>query len=77
MWRLPAFLLLAPAFLAAQPSADVEGEKRVFETWMHSQVAYRQLPGIAVGVVSGERLVWARGFGFAGVAGGVSMTRAT
>jgi D-alanyl-D-alanine carboxypeptidase len=61
-------LLIAPGLLLAQGGhTDVEGSKRVFESWMRGQVAYRGLPGVAVGVVSDQGLVWAKGFGFADV----------
>src|ERR1051325_2785684 len=57
---------------AAQPTAthtriaddaDVLGAERLFSAWMEGQIAYRGLPGIAVGVVSDQELVWSKGFG--------------
>lgn len=55
---------------AADPAADpaVQGQIRLFSAWLESQLAYRGLPGVAVGVVSGDELVWAHGFGHANVA---------
>jgi len=47
--------------------ADVAGAIRLFSAWMEGQIAYRGLPGIAVGVVSDQQLVWAQGYGFADV----------
>ena len=44
---------------------DVLGAERLFSAWIEGQIAYRGLPGIAVGVVSDQELVWATGFGFA------------
>ena len=44
---------------------------------MEGQIAYRGLPGIAVGVVSDQQLVWATGFGFADVKAKIPMTPAT
>src|SRR5262249_43722844 len=41
------------------------------------QIAYRGLPGIAVGVVNDQDLVWATGFGFADLKAKVPMTAAT
>lgn len=38
---------------------------RVLESWLESQVAYRGLPGLSIGIVVGPELIWARGFGFA------------
>jgi CubicO group peptidase (beta-lactamase class C family) len=50
------------------PPADnpeVQAQIRLFSAWLESQIAYRGLPGVVVGVVAGDDLVWSRGFGFA------------
>jgi len=66
----------APAArIAADP--DVLGAERLFSAWMEGQLAYRGLPGVAVGVVADQELVWARGFGFADVKAKLPMTAAT
>ena len=44
---------------------------------MEGQIAYRGLPGVVVGVVSDQELVWATGFGFANVTAKQAMTPAT
>src|SRR5258708_14496468 len=46
-----------------QVNPDVAAGIRIFEAWMDEQIAYRGLPGVAVGVVHDQQLVWARGFG--------------
>ncbi len=81
--------MLAPHALAAQAAAaranatsvagdpDVLGAERLFSAWIEGQIAYRGLPGIAVGVVSDQQLVWAAGFGFADLTAKVPMTPAT
>ena len=56
---------------------DVAAAERFFSTWMQGQLAYRNLPGIAVGVVQDQKLVWAQGFGFADVAAKTPMTPET
>jgi D-alanyl-D-alanine carboxypeptidase len=56
---------------------DVLGAERLFSAWMDGQIAYRGLPGIAVGVVSNQELVWSKGFGFADIKGKVPITAAT
>ncbi len=48
-------------------NADVKGAERFFEAWIQGQIAYRGLPGIAVGVIHDQELVWAKGFGYADV----------
>ena len=80
---------LAPHALTAQAAAtranatpvaadpDVLGAERLFTAWVEGQIAYRGLPGIAVGVVSDQQLVWATGFGFADLSAKLPMTPAT
>lgn len=75
-------LLLAPT-LAGQarpdPASDpeVQGAIRLFSAWMEGQIAYRGLPGVAVGVVADQDLVWSQGFGYADVAAKRPMTAET
>jgi D-alanyl-D-alanine carboxypeptidase len=76
-----SLVLLAPHAIAAQSNIakdpDVLGAERLFSAWMEGQIAYRGLPGIAVGVVYDQQLVWATGFGFADVAHKIPMTPET
>src|SRR6476620_5533626 len=44
---------------------DVLAAERLFSAWLEGQIAYKGLPGVAVGVVSDQQLVWAKGFGLA------------
>jgi CubicO group peptidase (beta-lactamase class C family) len=37
------------------------------EIWMEAQVDYEDLPGVSMGVVSGQDLIWSQGFGYADV----------
>jgi len=73
-----------PLSLTAQPPSsriandpDVLGAERLFSAWMDGQMLERGLPGIAVGVVAGQDLVWATGFGFADTTAKTKMTPAT
>ena len=73
-----ALLLATPAFAqttAPAPAAagiaenpDVQAAQRLFSAWLQGRIAYRGLPGVAVGVVQDQQLVWSKGFGFADVA---------
>jgi len=83
-----ALLLVAPAgsLVTAQAPAkainvatdpDVLAAERLFSAWLEGQIAYKGLPGVAVGVVSDRQLVWAKGFGFANVQEKRPMTPAT
>ena len=53
---------------------DVQGAQRLFSAWLEGQILNRGLPGIAVGVVADQELVWATGFGFADVRNRKPMT---
>src|SRR5271170_7153063 len=83
MMRRPVALLLFLAFslccrgAALMDDPDVKGAERLFASWIRGQLAYRNLPGIAIGVVSDQQLVWAQGFGFADVGKRMPMTPAT
>ena len=73
-----AVMAQAPATasaVAADP--DVLAAERLFSAWLEGQIAYKGLPGVAVGVVSDQQLVWAKGFGFANLQDKRPMTPAT
>ena len=84
--RLVALGYLATTALAAQSSTasstaatdpDVLGAQRLFSAWLEGQIAYKGLPGVVVGVVADQELVWATGFGHADVQAKKPMTPAT
>ena len=56
---------------------EVQGATRLFSAWLEGQIAYRGLPGIVVGVVADQELVWAAGFGFADTEAKRTMTPGT
>ena len=58
-------------------NADVLGAERLFTAWMDGQLAYRGLPGVAVGVIADQELVWSHGFGFADLKAKIPMTAST
>jgi D-alanyl-D-alanine carboxypeptidase len=70
---------VAPKADAASVANDPEilGAERLFSAWIEGQIAYRGLPGIAVGVVSDQELVWSKGFGFADIKAKLPMTATT
>jgi D-alanyl-D-alanine carboxypeptidase len=57
--------------------SDVLGAERLFSAWIEGQIAYRGIPGVAVGVVSDQDLVWSKGFGFADIKAKAPMTATT
>ncbi len=56
---------------------DVLGAQRLFSAWMEGQIAYRGLPGVVVGVVADQALVWSARFGYAQTQAKIPMTAAT
>jgi len=71
-------ILALPANAAGVASdPEVLGAERLFSAWVEGQIAYRGLPGIAVGVVSDQELVWSKGFGFADIKAKRPMTATT
>ncbi len=75
----PPACAAAPATAAVAIASDPEvlGAERVFSAWLEGQIAYRGLPGVAVGVVRDQQLVWSQGFGFADVQAHLPMTATT
>lgn len=67
--RLLAALLLAAGPALALPP-EVSERLALYESWVEQQRAYRHQPAVAVGIVQGPELVWAKGFGLADVAAG-------
>jgi CubicO group peptidase (beta-lactamase class C family) len=81
-----ALLVLLAVSIAAPPVAaqdvvaedpQVQAQIRLFSAWLDGQIASRELPGVVVGVVAGDELVWAKGFGLADIAGDEPMTPST
>jgi D-alanyl-D-alanine carboxypeptidase len=70
-----AFPFCTHAALPDDP--DVKGAERLFASWIRGQIAYRNLPGLVIGVVHDQQLVWAEGFGFADVDAKIPMTPST
>jgi D-alanyl-D-alanine carboxypeptidase len=56
---------------------DVQGAQRLFTAWLEGQMLSRHLPGVAIGVVADQDLVWAAGFGVADAAAKRPMTPQT
>lgn len=77
---VPAWAQAAPTGAAAVRVADdpeFQGATRLFSAWLDMQMAYRGLPGVMVGVVHDQELVWQKGFGFADVTTKLPMTAET
>ena len=57
--------------------ADVQGARRLFTAWLDGQMLHRHLPGVVVGVVADQELVWAAAFGMADTGRRTAMTTGT
>jgi len=73
-------LVATPADARAQAVAEdpaVRAQIDLFSAWLEGQIEIRGLPGVVVGVVAGDELVWERGFGHADVESGRPMATDT
>ena len=57
--------------------AGVASNLKLLSVWVESQMAYRGQPGLSIGIVHEQELVWARGFGHARVEGKVEAVAGT
>ncbi len=57
----------APRIVNAQDPAGFGDALRLLDAWVTTTVAQRGQPGVSIGVVLGDRLVWTRGYGHADV----------
>jgi D-alanyl-D-alanine carboxypeptidase len=67
----------ATAKAAVSEHPEVAGNIKLLDAWIQSQMAYRGLPAMSVGVVHDQELIWAKGFGFADVEKKIPATPAT
>jgi CubicO group peptidase (beta-lactamase class C family) len=57
--------------------ANVRSSIALLSAWIESQMAYSGLPGLSIGVLHDQELIWARGFGQASVERGEPATEVT
>ncbi|MDR7868085.1 MAG: serine hydrolase domain-containing protein [Sporomusaceae bacterium] len=78
---LLAGLLLLAACSPAAPQQSFPGDWQAFDAYAAALIGREmeryKLVGVSAAVVDGDRIVWARGFGWADAAGGVPATPAT
>jgi CubicO group peptidase (beta-lactamase class C family) len=67
MWILLTALVLTPLAGADTLEEDprVASALRIIEVWVEAQLAYEAIPGISMGVVHDQDLIWSKGFGYA------------
>jgi hypothetical protein len=52
-----------PRIALAQEPTGVRDALQLLDAWVGVTAAQRQQPGLSIGVVLGDRLVWAKGYG--------------
>lgn len=74
--RVFFWLLIGCVPLMAQESL-LSSQIPLLNTWIEEKIAYDGIPGLAVGVVSEDKLVWKQGFGYADMQDKTPMTPQT
>lgn len=69
--------LSAPLLAQVATNPDVAASIRLFEAWIDGQMLTHAYPGISVGVVQDQQLVWSKGFGFANLKAKTPMSAKT
>ncbi len=66
IWMVMMALVL-PVVQAESLTDDprVTSALRLLEVWVETQLAYEAIPGISMGIVYDQDLIWSKGFGFA------------
>lgn len=80
VWLLGALLAAAPALQAqarVDPAPRYAGVALVLTGFITDQMAEKGLPGLSIALVDGQRIVWARGFGYANAADSTPATAET
>jgi len=65
-WFWVIFLII-PSFAISQSLGDdprVISAINLLEVWIDAERAYEQIPGISMGIVHDQELIWSRGFGY-------------
>jgi len=80
---VPACLLCLVAPLAAETSDFTVQHPKVadaitlFDLWVEEQLDYHQIPGIAIGIVYNQELIWSKGYGVSDLENQTPVTPAT
>jgi CubicO group peptidase (beta-lactamase class C family) len=56
---------------------DISTELELLSTWIEEQISYYRIPGLAIGIVDDQNLLWAKGFGYANVEKKIPMSAET
>jgi len=79
--RIWLFTLLCFFSAFARPhsawSQDLNAELELLSVWIQERIDYYKIPGVAIGVVDNQKLIWAKGFGYSDVESKKLMTPET
>ncbi len=73
----PAAQITAPDRHSLAQKPEVAAALTVLDAWIAATVAQREQPGLSIGIVYDQDLVWAKGYGFADLDGRVPATPST
>src|SRR5918994_1271186 len=75
-WSSPCLAQMAPHHpLARHP--QVSAALTVLDSWIAATIAQKEQPGLSIGIVYDQDLIWAKGYGFADLGRQVPATPAT
>src|SRR5262249_13489177 len=74
VFALVVLAVAGPLPVPAEQPPVVNDRIRLLEAWIESQMAYRGQPGLSIGIVQDQDLVWSRGYGFADREGNIPAT---
>ncbi|NLP09893.1 serine hydrolase [bacterium] len=76
LFTLLCFLPALAQLDSALPQ-DLSAELELLSVWIQERIDYYKIPGVAVGVVDEQKLIWAKGFGYSDVESKRPMTPET
>tara|TARA_B110000503_G_scaffold122528_1_gene187197 strand:+ start:716 stop:2215 length:1500 start_codon:yes stop_codon:yes gene_type:complete len=71
---LTLLCVVAPLTVASEAAISLTDRIQIFEAWMETTRHTRSLPGISVGIVHQNKLVYSKGFGAADIISGTPIT---
>jgi len=68
-WLVVVVMLCCSPIQGAKLAEDakVSTAIRLLEAWIESDLLYKANPGLSIGIVHDQELIWSRGFGYADV----------
>jgi CubicO group peptidase (beta-lactamase class C family) len=64
-------------YLSLLQNEKVNSDIRILESWIRAQMDYKNIPGITVGIIYDQELIWAKGFGYSNLENMIPATSQT